>query len=90
MPHYWYINNENKSIFSLEFLKKDVSLLLTKILNRINDGYFFPSNSKVHHETFACSCKIVFSNVVINKNINKESFSESDEIKNIIESMDKK
>ena len=90
MPHYWYINNENKSVFSLEFLKKDVSLLLTKILNRINDGHFFPSNSKVHHETFECSCKIVFSNEVINKNINKDSFSESDEIKNIIESMYKK
>ena len=46
--------------------------------------------SKVHHETFECSCKIVFSNEVINKNIIIVSFIGSDDIKNIIESMDKK
>ena len=88
--HYWYVNNENQSIFSFEFLRKDVSSLLTKILNKINDGYFFPTNSKVHHKTFDCSCKKVFSNQVINKNILIDSFSGSDDIKNIIESMYKK
>ena len=90
IPNYWYINNKNESIFSFEFLKKDVSLLLTKILNKINNGYFFPTSSKIHHKTFDCSCKIVFSNEVINKNIIIGSFIGSDDIKNIIESMDKK